>query len=776
MKIYLTYFLTFCSIVSFAQNAIIKGKISTSDGTPAEFVNVQLNGTNKGTIADENGAYRIDRIKAGIYTLKVSLVGLETKEQQIEVKAGQTLVVDFTLAENTSQLQEVMVFANTNKFSQKETESVARMPLKNLENSQVYNVVGRELMKEQVVIERTDLYRNVPGAVPLSLAGGSQGMTMRGFSSTVGMRNGMVTSAVAPMNPIILERVEVLKGPSGTLFGSNRNITFGGVFNYVTKRPYDTFGGEVSYTAGSFNLSRITADVNTPLNEDRTALFRLNSAWQSEGSFQDQGFAKNYTFAPTFSYQVNNRLKFTIDLEITKSAYTTSSLAIGSLARVKARNFKDLKLGYNRSLINNNVDVQNGVNNLGGQVEYKLSDKWKSETKFLYSEGAYEHFYWTTLSMLTDSTVMRTVRNQTPETFGNIQIQQNFIGDFKIGTLRNRIVVGVDYNVTYNSLNRSTVTYDTLNINQPVKDFNVYKVNELAAKRGFTTTNFSSTSYGLYVSDVVNITPKLMAMLSLRLDRYTTKGDYTLSTGTFKGGYEQTSLSPKMGLVYQPLKDKVSVFANYMNGFVNLAPVTQPDNSFLELKPQYANQWEAGVKLDIVKNKLSGSVSYYDISVSNSTRTEVINGQNFTVQNGTQNSKGWEVELITNPISGLNIVAGYAQNDNKYTKATEALNGKSLTVSPKNVANIWVSYYITKGDLKGIGIGAGGNYVSDSWFESTNVFVIPSYTLLNASIFYDQPKYRIALKANNLLDQQYWNSNGTPQKPFNVLANLILKF
>ncbi|MEA5403596.1 TonB-dependent receptor [Arcicella sp. DC2W] len=776
MKLYFIILFLLFNVVAFAQNAIIRGKISTSDGKAAEFVNVQLNGTNKGTISNENGEYKIERIKAGTYKLKVSLVGLETKEQQVEVKAGQTLVVDFTLAESANQLQEVVVLSNTNKFSQKETESVARMPLKNLENSQVYSVVGKALMQEQVITERSDLYRNVPGAVPNFSAGGSQGMTTRGFATTVGMRNDMITSAVAPMNPIILERVEVLKGPSGTLFGGNRNATFGGVFNYVTKKPYDTFGGEVSFTAGSFGFSRVAADVNVPLNDEKTALFRLNTGWQSEDSFQDQGFARNFTIAPTITYQVSDRLKFTVDLDITRSSYTVSSLAIASLARVKARSFDELKLGYNRSLTNNNVDVQNRATNFGGQMEYKLSKSWKSETKFLFSEGAYEHFYWTTLSMLTDSTVMRTVRNQTPETFGNVHFQQNFIGDFSLGSLRNRMVLGVDYSVNYNALNRSAITYDTLNINKAVKDFNVYKINELSVKRGFTTTTFNSKSLGVYASNVINITPELMAMLSLRVDRYSTKGDYTLSTGTFKGGYEQTSLSPKMGLVYQPLKERVALFANYMNGFVNLAPVTQPDNSVLVLKPQYANQWETGVKLDLVKSKLNASISYYDISVTNATRTEVINGQSFTLQNGTQNSKGWDVELIANPISGLNIVVGYAKNENKYTKASEALNGKSLTASPKDVVNIWVSYYLTKGNFRGIGLGAGGNYVGESWFESTNVFVIPSYTLLNASIFYDQPKYRLALKANNLLDQQYWSSGGSPQKPFNILANLILKF
>ncbi|HEY8920248.1 MAG TPA: TonB-dependent receptor [Chitinophaga sp.] len=754
----------------------IKGKITTNDNKAAAAVSIVVKGTAKNTLSNEDGTFSIHHLAPGSYELEVSLVGYETLTESVTVERNKTATVNLQLQVSSTQLQEIIITHTKNKYAKKESEQIARLPIKNLENPQVYQVVGKALMDEQVATERTDIYRNIPGAVPNFIAGGSQGMTMRGFSNTVGMRNGLVTSAVVPLNPIILERVEAIKGPAGTLFGSNRNITFGGVFNYVTKKPYDDFGGMISYTGGSYELSRVAADVNAPLNKDKTLLFRLNAAAQSEGSFQDQGYAKNYTVAPSFSYQVNERLKLTVEAELTRANYTTSSLAIGSLKNVTARNFKDLQLDYKASYINNGVDVSNGINNVQALVEYKISDKWKSQTNYLYSEGFYKHFYWTTLTMLTDSTMGRSVRNQTPETFGNTELQQNFIGDFNIGSLRNRMVIGLDYNYNYNDLYRVNLNVNEVNIRQPVKDVSVEELNALSVQKGFTSTSTKAYSYSAYASDVLNITPSLMAMLSLRVDRFTTKGTYTPATGKYAGEYSQTSLSPKFGLVYQVVPEKVSVFGNYMNGFVNLAPVTQPDNTILELKPQYGNQWEGGVKFDVISGKLSGSVSYYDIAVTNSTRIEVIDGQNFTVQDGTQHSKGYEVEVIANPATGVNIIAGYAHNENKYTKASAALEGKYVTFAPKDVANLWVSYAIPQGKVKGLGFGAGGNYVSDSWFESTNSFVLPGYTLVNATIFYDQPKFRLSVKGNNLLNKQYWNTNGTPQKQLNFLASVTFKF
>jgi iron complex outermembrane receptor protein len=755
----------------------IKGKIFTNDNKPAASVTVLLKGTAKSALTEEDGTFVIQKVAPGTYQLEVSLVGYETLRQDVLVAENKITAINLQLTLSNTELMEVIVTNAKNKFANKSSPQVARLPLKNLENPQVYNVVGRQLMQEQVVLERTDLYRNIPGAVPNFAAGGSQGMSMRGFQNFMGMRNGMMTSAIVPLNPIILERVEAIKGPSGTLFGSNRNLTFGGVFNYVTKRPYDHFGGEVSFAGGSYEFGRITADINTPLNKEKTALLRINAAGQSEGSFQDQGFAKNYTFAPSFFYQVNDRLSFLVEAEITRSNYTTTSFALpANMANISARSLQDIPLGYKNSYINNSIDINNGINNVQAQVEYKISDQWKSQTNYLYSDGFYKHLYWTTLTLLTDSTVARSIRNQTPETFGNIQLQQNFIGDFHIGSLRNRMVIGLDYNYNYNELYRATITYDTINLRQTIKGITTDRLEQHSAQTGFSSTATRATSYSAYVSDVLNVTPSLMVMLSLRADRYTTDGTFTPATGKYAGAYDQTSFSPKLGLVYQVIPGKLSVFGNYMNGFVNLAPVTQPDATILVLDPQFGNQVEGGIKFDLVKNKISGSISFYDISVTNSTRTEVRNGKNFTVQDGTQSSKGFEGELIANPVTGLNMVAGYAFNENKYKKATAALEGKQITFSPKNVANLWVSYTLTRGSLKGIGVGAGGNYVSDSWYDNANTFELPGYTLVQATVFYDLPKFRIALKGNNLLNEEYWNTVGIAQKPLNVTGSVTLRF
>jgi len=271
------------SVEAYAQTGTIRGTVTTSDGKPAEFVNIVLEKTARGAVVNEEGQYVIHKVSAGTYTITASFTGLVAQKSTVTVTAGETSSVDFTLAEDNRQLQEVVV-RDDSRLMNKETEYVARMPLKNLENPQVYNVVGKDLIKEQQMTDIKDVFRAAAGVAPTEYVTGSFAVVFRGFTNFDYARNGMATSVYRTGTEIAnLERVELIKGPSGTLFGSQVS-TFGGAMNLVTKKPYAGFGGEVSYSMGSFNLSRGTVDLNTPLNKEKTVLLRYNAVNHHQNS------------------------------------------------------------------------------------------------------------------------------------------------------------------------------------------------------------------------------------------------------------------------------------------------------------------------------------------------------------------------------------------------------------------------------------------------------------------------------------------------------------
>lgn len=780
------YIFTFLLIVSVICGSIaqqtgksnIKGQILTSDGKPGSYVTLQIKNTKYGTLTDADGNYQFRNVPAGKHTLVITVVGFEATEYDLETTDDATLNVDkISLKEDAKTLREVTVKGNVNKFAQKESPYISRLPIKNLENPQVYNVVSKELMEEQVITDYKQSLRNVPGAA-IAHGGYSNGFTysiIRGFWTGARMRNGLASQQFNGIDPVTVERTEAIKGPSGTLFGSSL-ISLGGLTNLVKKKPLDTFQGNITFTTGSWNMARLSADINTPLNADKSLLFRVNTAMHTEGSFMDWGFQKRFVVAPSLSYKVDERLTLNFEAEILRSKMTL--LPLQNYSGVSVKNISKLPVRYNQS-INSDDPVNAGGSDLFyAQATYKLPGNWTSSTLFSYAAGHDDEFVALWANWQNDSTVTRNVETSAGGTT-DIQFQLNFNGDFKIGQFRNRLVVGVDayyskgVSIGYVDKTFASVTpYDVINVRQLYSPVSLDRVKALRANLIHARQSSKTYTYSAYASNVINLTEKLLAMLSLRVDRYDYKGAAVMFSD-YKDGYGQTTLSPKLGLVYQPIKDQVSIFANYMNGFQNNGSTKQPDGTIKTLKPANGYQWETGVKLDVFSHKLSATLSYYNIDLTNAIRQD---SRGFSIQDGKQRSKGFEADIIANPLPGLSIIAGFGTNDYQYLRANERQEG-TTTGLPKDFVNFWISYKAPAASLRGVGVGFGGNYVSEA--NSDNQFgalTIPSYTLLDATLFYDKPRWRLAVKVNNLTDKKMWGLNDNPLNPRNTAASLSFKF
>jgi iron complex outermembrane receptor protein len=754
----------------------IGGVVITNDGTAGQGVVVKLSETSRSTVTNSTGNYEFKKLPFGKYTVEVIMAGYEPTVESVEISAqAPNAVIDIKLNSSSQNLEDVVIRSGGNRFAKKESIDVAKMPLKNIENSQVYIIVSKELMKEQVVTDYNSAFKNVPGAGIAEVRNQGRTTSMsRGFPTPQVVRNGVGSFTYTTIDPSNLERIEVIKGPSATLFGSTLS-SFGGLFNRVTKKPFDTFKGEVSYSAASWDLNRLTFDVNTPINDDKTALLRINTALHSERSFQDAGFNKNFSIAPSFSYQINDRLSLLIDIEFSMYKATSPTRLAPFVVNGTESSIKDLDIPYKLSFANNTINYTSQQYNVFAQLKYKMSDEWNSQTVISRTRSSSDG-YTVALTMRSPTTLRQQVTYQESPFYGT-DIQQNFIGQFKIGKMKNRVVAGLDFYSLRATRNDATVNMPAMDYKKPGNAYNNFNIEKVAPM--FATATFANfvsndeNTYSAYVSDVLNISDRLLGMAGVRVDRYENKGTYYPSKDSIAGNYNQTAFSPKFGLVYQIMKDKISVFGNYMNGFSNVSGSDFDGNTF---KPNQANQLEGGFKFDL--DKISATISYYDVQVTNVTRDDP-DHVNYSIQDGTQVSKGFEAELIANPISGLNIVAGYTYNDSKYTKSNASVEGlRPATSGSPRTANLWASYRIVNGSAKGLGIGFGGIYGSEYYQTNTATFkfTIPSYTVLDCSLFYDQPKYRLGLKVDNLTNEKYWSYRLAAQNPTRITANITFKF
>lgn len=675
-----------------------------------------------------------------------------------------------TARRDTAHLSPVLVTSeHINKYANPGSEYAAKIPLKNLENPQVYNVVPKELMKDQMVNDFRSALENVPGGTPMQNPDRSIFIMLRGFEAYGNIRNGISIGASGFNNvdPVNLERIEVLKGPSATLFGSAIS-SYGGLVNRVTKKPYETFGGEVSYSGGQYNLTRLTADINTPLNQDKTALLRVNAAYHQEGSFYDvSGGEKKWIVAPSFSYKVNDRLTLRLDAEV---AYNNSIALIEGgigLTNLSAKRYDQIKVPYNSALTGPNVKNQVGNTSVFASAEYKLAHNWTSTTVYSQSTQNMDAYNMVFVTFQSDSTLSRAVYGTRQGQYKGLELQENIVGVVHTGFIKHRLLLGLDFFSNSIYAPYSYIPYDADLDYRKAGTGNMIqqRIDDSVAKYGITVSNSNQHVFAAYASDVINLTDRLIAQASVRVDRYVAPGD---------GGYQQTAWSPKFGLIYQPVKDRVSLFANYLNGFQN-----QSGSNFalVPFKPQHANQWEAGVKTDLISNRLSLTLTYYDILVSNLTRADTAH-PGFSVQDATQRSKGFEAELVANLLPGLNIVGGYGYNDNAYDKTDQGMVGKRPVESPRNTINWWANYKVQNGDLKGFMLGFGGNYVSEmfGYFDAVNAVPLPAYTVLRATLAYEQPKWTAGLRWNNMGGKHYWNTNGQAQTPSQVTGTITYRF
>lgn len=803
----LTFLLTFLSIRSFAQQfSSISGNVTTSDGKPAAYISVGLKGKGLGNVTNDKGFFEIQRVKPGTYILRVSAVGVQSIEKTVIITAGENKMVDFVISQNSNQLSEVNINkAKDNRYSTKKSEYISKMPLNNLENPQVYNTVDKAVLADQMVFSVDDATRNIPGLQKMwepTGRGGDGGsfFSLRGFTAQSSLRNGVAGLVTGGIDAVNLEKLEVLKGPSGTLFGSALT-SYGGAINRVTKKPFFKTAGEVNVALGNSDFSRVSVDFNKPL--DSNIAFRINAAYNYINDFQGVGYDKSFAIAPSLLFKITKKLTLSLDAEIFNTQgtgkqafffyYPTSALGATSPA--------ETKLDYNQPYRGDGLLNTSRSTNFFAQADYKFSEHFSSSTIFTsshsFSNGYGPYFYLLPDNVVTgkpedagkSNYLVRADQSTESSKSQLYGVQQNFNADFNIGSLRNRTVVGFDFfrkspTINFNGINQ----FDIVHLNVAGFDYSQFNGQNVAQRYLQQNmappyiVNVKTNIYGAYISDVLNITDRLMALAALRYDYFDNKGGLEYSPVE---PYAQKGFSPKFGLVYQPVKDQVSIFANYQNSFTNKGAYRTQVNGTLTTaiaKLEQANQIEGGVKLDAFNGKLSSTISYYNIKVENVLRADPADPANSQIQNGTQLSKGVEVDIIANPLNGLNIIAGFAYNDSKYTEAdADVINRRPGTAMSPYVANFFVSYRFTRNALNGLGFGFGGNYASDNKIVnsvSMGIYTLPAYTVLNASAFYDLKKIRFSAKVDNLTDEKYWIGYTTqnPQRLRNYAASVTYKF
>src|SRR5687768_2908429 len=221
------------SVIVFAQSETgagsIKGIITTND-KPAVSATVRLKGAKKAALTNNEGAFIIENVQPGNYSLEVSSVGFQTLEKEVSVTAGSTTDVSIQLSQTQTQLSEVIVSAGRTR------ETIDEVP------SSV-SIVSLKTLQQNINITTNlgDILENrVSGLAPSTGLSSNFGQTLRGRSllimvdgvpQSTPLRNGAMD--LRALDPAVVERIEVVKGATA-IYG---NGAAGGLINYFTRNP-----------------------------------------------------------------------------------------------------------------------------------------------------------------------------------------------------------------------------------------------------------------------------------------------------------------------------------------------------------------------------------------------------------------------------------------------------------------------------------------------------------------------------------------------------------
>ncbi len=811
-------FISFYS-VSAQTKSNLNGKILGVDGKPLFGANIQIQKTKLNTTSKADGSFYFKEIPAGNYELYISYIGMQSNALQCKLLDGIDLVLETIILQpsDIEELQTVEIIGRR-QLSYKSNYSFAgsKIAMATKDIPQSISVVTKELMDDRQIFRLNDIAKATTGVNQYSA---NNDLTIRGFRASDDARliNGLRSGQYFFTQPITsnLERIEVIKGPASALFG---NAQPGGTINMVTKKPLETARKSVNITLGSFNTFRSGFDFTGPLNTEKTLLYRLNIGYENAGSFRDLQGGEVYMIAPSLTFLPSPKTSVNADIVMVNNLTKLDRGQAVFGAQAGITNLQSTPINIALAATNDYYQVKDLSITLS--LAHKFSDQFSfnsSYMKFRWSEDLAEHR--TSNAYAVDSF------GQSINTLAGMQVflrQQQIITDnitnyftykYSTGALKHNTVLGFDYlqqirpvggsqltaNAYRNKTNTASANYSALNgSNFSMTNFSGRRSPlpnvghfDLANPSGYgyrlfsnyiftnavlAATKFSGT--GAYIQHHIQY-KKIQVLLGFRYDHYQDIIRY--KTGN-DSAVKQKSFIPRIGLTYSATSN-LNLYATYAQGYIPQvsATIINP-NSGGPFDPLISKLYEIGAKGEFFQRKLNASISIYDLTQNNVLVADPQPGNpDFRRQRGLQRSRGLEIESNGNINKELSISIGYAYNDAQIVEDIAALKGLQKENAPLHNGNIWVKYMLQNGLLKGLGVAAGYNYVGNRFPSQTRSFELPAYALLDAAVYYQFNKFRLALNLNNLTNQKHWVGGYDflrlfPGTPRNAMINFGYSF
>lgn len=660
------------------------------------------------------------------------------------------------LAQTSIALGEIVVEADGagGEYSAVQTTSGSKLAVAVTKVPQSVSIVNRSQLDANPGAKATEVLRYTAGVNPSTYGtdADTDWLYVRGFQADQSgilldnlplYQTGFGTFLV---DPFLLERIEVLKGPASVLYGG---ANVGGVVNFVGKRPT---GERLRYTeAGinNFGNAYFGFDIGDG-SDDGSAAYRLTGKI-SGGGYETanaadlrgvvQGSAK---FSPTPDTDVTLYASYQkIDLDHTSTGFLpyvgTAVDAPGGVRIPRNLNYGDP-----------NADVYNRQQfMIGYEIEHDVNGDWtvRQNTRYAAVDLTEDYVYSNSFSNL-NGTLLSRDRFAHHTKAGILSVDTQLEGNLATGPLEHNLLFGVDYK-NYHIDPKTSYAFagaTPLDIYNPVYGLTFPTLT-------LTGTPTSMNQLGVYAQDRIS------------LDNWTLtlNGRYDWAKTTVESAIPVTRddgiFTGRIGLGY--------AFDNGLNPYVSYATSFNPSlNSTIGgslLPAETGEQWEAGIKYEPTGFDGLITASVFNIVRSNVAAPDPANpGTYVFVSAGKVQVRGAELEAAGN-IGDFTVKGGLTYLEAQVLETAGSpfdpiAVGKSPVQIPTLTASLGVDYHFPDGVLEGLTIGGGVRVLGESWADNANTTRVPAATLFDASIRYEKDDWGVTLAASNIFDTSYVSS------------------
>jgi catecholate siderophore receptor len=647
----------------------------------------------------------------------------------------------------------------------------AKIPLTIKDTPQSVNVVPQRLLEQQSITRLEDALKNVPGVTLNAGEGAARGDTIniRGFSAFNDFfLDGVRDAAIYVRDPFNLDSIEVLKGPSATLFG--RGST-GGAVNQVSKAPTLTPVGVLTADIGTNDEYRGVIDIDRPIGSN--AAIRLNAMGESSAvADRDQVRNRHWGVAPEIAFGLGTPTTVTLayfHLSEDDTPDTGIPFINGKPAPVDRRNFYGLASDRATS------DVNIGT----VRLEHDLNANLSLASTLRYANYGFDYQFAapnfggvasggqgapgpnTPLAAIL-------VGRDAPDSSGaqtNLTGQIDLTARFQTGLLTHTLVTGIELARQTNDLNRFNNPFNKNNNwipETPLLDPNPYQIKP--AQPVTSTQDTTANAEAAYVTDTIGVGSHLDVIAGVRVDRFA--ADYvqrSLTTGAVLNlAHTDVVASPRVAVVFKPARWE-SLYLSYGTSFDPSAEALTLTSKLANLGPVKATTYEGGSKTSVMDGRLLLTAAVFHTEVDNAQINDPDN-PGLTVLQGNQTVQGFELGATGRIGPNLQVTAGYTYLDGK----TSGNVGSNPVVPYSNVAipnvarnavNVWAEYHLTCPWEVGGGLNYLDRRVANIVTTGVMPAVVPSYVVWSAMTSYRiAPNLKLQLNVINLFDTLYYDN------------------